>query len=217
MMEEAKSQTVLDHIDQIVVPGNVFENPANEYYALCCWWEGMELLSQQASKADQEAMRHINPDGMFERVVCAGNIGPRNIRYTILNCIFQWYSVTACQYVRTVGAIAKKIGPNGSSPWKYVKRVIPDVLDFRDKVAAHLAFSKSDSRDGDADRILSSLPQIQFVRTRFVVGASRLTLSDGGNQSTAGFGCPWNVTEVHQELRKRCRPDLVSTERGHGL
>lgn len=215
-MEAAESQTVLDHIDRIAVPGNVFEQPANEFYALRCWWDGMELLSQQASKADEEAMRHINPDGAFERVVCAGNIGPRNVRHTILNCIYQWYSVTACQYVRTVGAIAKKINPNGPSPWQYVKKVIPNVLDFRDKVAAHLAFSKGDSRDSDADRVLSSLPQMEFDTTRFVIGPWRLTRSRGSGQSTAEFGEPWNVTEVHQELRKRYRPDLVSTERAHG-
>jgi hypothetical protein len=40
--------TVLDHIDNITVAGNVFERPVNEYWALTCLRDGLEFLNRQA-------------------------------------------------------------------------------------------------------------------------------------------------------------------------
>jgi hypothetical protein len=44
--------TVLDYIDNITVPGNVFHEPANEYWALICFQHGMEFLYHQAHRCD---------------------------------------------------------------------------------------------------------------------------------------------------------------------
>ena len=52
---------------------------------------------------------------------------------------FHWYSISACQYVRTVGAIAYLQDNSRPKPLEYVNSVIPEVKAYRDKVGAHYA------------------------------------------------------------------------------
>ncbi len=47
--------TVLDHIDNIVVPGDVFAEPVNEYWALVWLREGMEYLGATIGRERNDA------------------------------------------------------------------------------------------------------------------------------------------------------------------
>ena len=55
--------TVLDHIDSITVPGDVFQEPFNEYWALICLRDGMEFIYQQVRHCDEVARQLVNPGG----------------------------------------------------------------------------------------------------------------------------------------------------------
>lgn len=50
-MTEA-SETTLDHVDDIRIPGKPFDEPANEYWELKVLWKGLEVLYGQARASD---------------------------------------------------------------------------------------------------------------------------------------------------------------------
>src|SRR5262249_42968235 len=140
--------TVLDHIDNIVVPGAVFQEPKNEYAALLCLWDGLEFLYQQALKCDKVVRQRVNPEGRL-KFFGMGNLPElsQGVPIGLLTCAFHWYAVSACQYVRLVGAIAHQQDNTRALPPDYVRAVIPEVLSFRDKVAAHFAWSTRNNKD----------------------------------------------------------------------
>ncbi|MCC6679878.1 MAG: hypothetical protein IT445_03150 [Phycisphaeraceae bacterium] len=198
--------TVLDHIDNIKVPGNVFEQPANEYWALICLRDGLEFLYRQAVRCDQAAKKAI---GLQEnsKFVGLGNVPELNrIPKTLLTCAFHWYAVSACNYVMIVGAIAYRQGNSRVLPAKYVKKVIPEVLAFRDKVAAHFAWATRNSKDNEAERLASILPPLSFVGESFQVGEFAVVLRDQGTESDSRTIAPWSICAVHKHLRDRYWP-----------
>lgn len=95
--------TILDHIDNIVVPGNVFAEPGNEYWALVWLRQGMEYLYHQVQRCDGVAKQQVNPNGNV-RFWGSGNCPEfRQVPLGLLTCSFHWYAISACQYVGTVG------------------------------------------------------------------------------------------------------------------
>jgi hypothetical protein len=211
------SSTVLDHIGNIKVPGEVFTEPVNEYWALLWLWDGMEWLYRQASKIDQMVKQRVNPDGK-KHVVCFGGLPdfgqfPR----TLLTSAFHWYAISACQYVRTVSRIA--YGRHQSPPRakdrvrEYVETVIPEVLAFRDKVAAHFVWALDDNRDNDAERLASIMPQLTFVDDSFHVGVFAVEMRSSGKTSDSQAIKPWSICRVHHQLRQRYWPDRALLEK----
>ena len=197
--------TVLDHIDKIAVPGNMFEQPANEYWALVCLRQGMEFLYRQAQQCDRVLNQH-NSDGNLE-VWRMGNLPEmRAVPTGLLTCAFHWYAISACQYARTVGAIAYRQDASRPLPPHYVASVMPEVLAFRDKVAAHFAWSTQHSKDNDAERLASILPPLTFEGESFHVGSIAVAVRRGGKESNSQSIAPWSICKVHERLRPRYWP-----------
>jgi len=198
--------TVLDHIDNIIVPGNVFKEPTNEYWALLCLRDGLELLYHQAARCDEMVKQQVNPQDKL-KFVGFGNLPAFNqIPKTLLTCAFHWYAISACQYVRSVGAIANRQDNTRSLPPQYVKKVIPEVLAFRDKVAAHFAWSTKQDQDNEAERLASILPPLAFINDSFHVGALTVARQSAGKASTSKAIQPWSICKVHQQLCQRYWP-----------
>lgn len=197
--------TTLDHIDRITVLGNPFAEPANEYYALLCLRTGLEFLYRQAEKCDQIALKQLDPNKQY---FSFGN-SPllTGIPYQLLTCAFNWYSISACQYVRTVGTIACLQDNSRPIPPEYVKSVIPEVLAFRDKVAAHFAWSSKHSQDNEAERLASIIPQVAFLKDTFQVQVLTVSKVSSGKSSNSKVMQPWSITKIHQRLRKRYWPE----------
>lgn len=108
--------TILDHFDNIRVLGDVFHEPVNEYWALICLNHGMEFLYRQALQCDHAVKRQLNPNGTV-RFFGGGNLPAfTQVPRTLLTCAFHWYAISACQYVRTVGAIAYRQDPTRPLP-----------------------------------------------------------------------------------------------------
>ena len=107
MEEEQQTQrTILDHVENISVMGDVFSPPANEYWALVCLRDGLEFLCRQVEQCEKVVHDRVNPDGKL-RVLFEGNAPKlKGVPQGLLTCAFHWYAISACQYVRTVGAIA---------------------------------------------------------------------------------------------------------------
>jgi len=202
--------TTLDYIDKIIVLGNPFAEPANEYYALLYLRTGLEFLYGQAKKCDQLALKQLDPKRQY---FSFGN-SPllTGIPYELLTCAFHWYSVSACQYVRTVGAIAWLQDNSRPIPTKYVDSVIPEVLAFRDKVAAHFAWSSKNTKDNEAERLASIIPQVAFVKDTFQVQALTIRKVSGGKSSSSKAMRPWSITKIHQRLRERYWPEVIKED-----
>jgi len=203
--------TVLDHVENITVPDNVFAEPANEFWALVCFWHGMELLYHQAKKFDALAASRLGA-GPGYRVVGMGNLPQlSDMPKSLLTVSFHWYAISACQYARVVGAIArdqKKF--RWAKSLDYVKEVIPEVLVFRNKVAAHLIGAEDDARDNDAERLASYLPSLHWGGDSFYVGASVVQTVRNGTASTSTAIKPWSLCKVHEQLRDRYWPDRAA-------
>jgi hypothetical protein len=110
-----------------------------------------------------------------------------------------------------VGAIAYRQDKTRPLPPHYVRGVIPEVLSFRDKVAAHFAWSTEHSKDNDAERLASILPPLAFVDDSFHVGAIRVGLSREGKESNSASIAPWSICKIHERLRTRYWPDAMGS------
>jgi hypothetical protein len=205
--------TTLDHVEGITVDGDVFTEPANEYWALRSLWDGLEFLARQASDCDNIARQQLNPDGNFEIFSYGNDPDLKGIPLGLLTCAFHWYAVTACQYVRTVGAIAKRLDSTRPSPPKYVAQVIPEVQAYRDKVAAHFAWASMHERDNDAERAASIMPAVTFQNDSFFVGAMTLIIRAHGKTSDSRSIEPWSINSIHGRLRARYWPDKNKQDR----
>lgn len=208
-MNENKQFTILDHIDDIKVAGDVFREPSNEYWALICSKQGLDFLYRQAARLDAITQSKLNPTGKL-KISASGNIpGTENLPKALLTCSFHWYAISACQYVRLVGAIAYKHDNNRLTPLKYVQAVIPEVLAFRDKVAAHFAWSTKHPDDNDAERLASIIPPLTFIDDSWHVSAIKVTISKSGKKSTSAALKPWSISKIHIRLVNRYWPELL--------
>ncbi|MFC1783833.1 hypothetical protein ACFL02_09660 [Planctomycetota bacterium] len=198
----SSKSTILDHIDNISVPEDVFSEPANEYWALICVQKGLSFLNHQVAKCEEIVNQRNAPSQI--KTTCFGN-DPRleGIPRDLLTCAFHWYAISACQYVRTVGTIEYE---NDRDVNGYIRKVIPDVLSFRDKVAAHFAWTKSHSSDNKAERMISIMPQLNFQENSFFVGSWKLTNTSSGETTNSEAIKPWSVTKTHECLCNRYWP-----------
>ncbi|MEW6715006.1 MAG: hypothetical protein AB1306_07960 [Nitrospirota bacterium] len=206
MNANEKRRTILDHIDNISVPGDVFSKPSNEYWALICLREGLEFLYSQVVQIDKITQSILNPEGKKKYVSSGNGPGTVDIPKPLLTCSFHWYAVSACQYVLTVGAIACKQDNSRPIPRKYVEAVIPGVKAFRDKVAAHFAWNSKHSQDNDAERLASIIPPLSFVEDSWHVGVMQIAMSKGGKLSTSESIRPWSITKIHDDMTRRYWP-----------
>jgi len=208
-MAETRDQewTILDHIDGITVPGGVFREPANEYCALICLSEGMRYLYHQVKRCEEVVERRVNPQGNL-KVAGFGNLPEfHDLPMPLLICSFHWYAISACQYVRTVGAIAHSQDQTRAKPPDYVKSIIPEVLAFRNKVAAHFAWATKNERDNDAERLASILPPLVFADGRFIASGYTVTLRRSGKTTDSRTIAGWSLTEVHERMIARYWPN----------
>ena len=203
-MSEDGKQTVLDHIDGIKVDGNVFQAPANEYWMLCCLWYGMEAIYDLAKKCDDAFLATV-PQGTM--VFEFGGAPPAGIDVPLLTCSFQWYAMSAYQYGMIVGNIAYQQDQSRPLPDKYVERVMPEILVFRHKVAAHFAWTKGNKRDNPAEQLASVMQIPTFVRDSYFVGAMKIGVGKAGDHSTSEAIKPWSIRKMHEQLRARYWPN----------
>lgn len=198
-------KTTLDFVDKITVPGDPFAEPANEYWALVYLRHGLDYLDRFVCEQEEDVRSKVNPEGKL-RVFMLGNPPDlASVPKALLTCAFHWYAISACQYVRTVGAIAWKQDGGWPKPNDYVQQVIPEVLAFRNKVAAHFAGCTQNSKDSEADRLLSILPQLGFVNGCFRVGTMMVSTRTRGKESCSEK-MDWSISEVHKRLQKRYWP-----------
>jgi len=199
--------TVLDYVEGIKVPGDVFTKPVNEYWALVFLKDGMKFLYRQVAMCDELARKQDNPEGKL-KIISFGNLPELSrVPKGLLTCAFHWYAIAACQYVRTVGAIALRHDSTRPRPDKYADSVIPEVVAFRDKVAAHFAWTTKNKKDNEAERLASIIPSLTFINDSFYVGAQTVTRRSGGKKSNSTDIKPWSISGIHKRMSDRFWPN----------
>ena len=107
---------------------------------------------------------------------------------------------------RTVGCIAHGVDSTRPLPAKYVEKVIPEVLAFRDKIAAHFSWATQNQKDSEAERKFSVMPTLTFVDSAFFMGAITLSTTSSGKKSDSKVFKPWSISGIHSRLRERYWP-----------
>lgn len=199
--EADTTSTLLDLVDKIVIPGEPLKNPSNEFWALICLWNGLEYLNNCVENCEQTVRSHLSPNnGHF---LFGGFPGIDDSSLSLITSAFHWYAVSACNLTRLIGSIAKRIDNSRPKPPEYTKSVLPEVLGFRDKVAAHFAWTGHNNYDNTAERQFSVMPQLTFEHDAFFVGGMQLHISHGEADSNSKAIAKWSLTKVHLQLRQR--------------
>jgi len=212
---------MLDLTEKIELPDEIKAKFCNELTTLANIWRGMCLIYQWAYKIEQKANEGIKAGDGFKTMPLEVRKAFENkdVRYFsafndpafawvdkgLLYSLFQWYAVSACNYVRLVGYLAKESGSSKQEALAYVEKVIPNVKWFRDKIAAHpvRASKAEDKRDNEADRIASVIYQVVFDNRRFYAPIWQVTIGRKGQQVRGTNPGSWSITETHEKLIKR--------------
>jgi hypothetical protein len=202
-MSTIATQTVLDHIDGIAVDGNVFNEPVNEYWQLCCMWHGMETLYGFAKQCDVAFLATVQEGA---RVVQFGGPGPAGVSIPLLICSFQWYAMSAYQYGLLIGNVAYQQDPSRPLPNEYLETAMPEILAYRNKVAAHFVWAKNNKRDNAAERLASVMQIPVFDGDSYYAGGFTIGTTKGGDHSTSEAIMRWSIVKTHDRLRQRYWP-----------
>ncbi len=212
---------ILDHVDGLDIPDELVSRFGNEFLSLKHLSQGLDLLCHAVKKLEDRAQKQVEDGSVLESMpeeVRAGFRG-KDVKYSsfgndpafkwvplgLLYCYFQWYAVSACNYVRLVGWLLRQADASRPDPTDYVKAVISDTKRFRDKIAAH--FVRADDKEkSQANRTASVMYQVGYTDGRFRTPIWHVSLKAQGEVSRSSVGDPWSLTEVHELIRNRYSP-----------
>jgi len=213
---------ILDKIDKIKVDST--NCPINNLQALDYLKNGIFFLAEQIKIAEKqlpgrkirkikEYEKEIFPDSeyVWEEEIVGLDFSNK---WNYINCIFHWFSISVVNYVRVVGLIEylqrnnlklsnistkKEKEKLRNSCSKYVKKVIPEIQKFRNKIAAHFSATDPYEDENYIDWELSLIPTISSYEGIFE--ANGLTISINGIKNNE---LPvWSITKEFEKLKQR--------------
>lgn len=216
---------ILDYKDNLDMPETIQKNVFNELQTLRNIWQGMCYLNRWTMEIERKANEKVSDESVFQsmplevrkafegkkvRCFASGNTpGFEWLDKGLIYSLFQWYAVSACNFVLLVGYLRQQADSGLEKPRSYLETVIPMLVWFRDKIAAHPVRACKDTRDNEVDRISSVLYPIAFDKERFYAPAWKLTIGQNGRQTKGTNPGPWSITETHEILYNRYR-DLIN-------
>ena len=191
---------IVDHVDNLELRDA--EQYHNELSALYRLWIGLCYLDNEVRKIEDEARERLNTKEM--RVISFSN-NPQleGIPQNLVACAFHWYSVTACSYVQLIGWLVYGRVDEGR---EYLKRVLPEVSTWRNKVGAHFALV-SPRKDNPAVLAQSVMNPLSFDDDAFYVSSLKLSMSSKSQASTSRQDMRWSLTHTHRKLSSRYYPN----------
>lgn len=169
---------IVDYIDNLRVTDENKERLNNELQVHRRLARGLEYLYEQVLRIETDVRMRIHLDGRKHISFAGNNYYGRDVPFDLISCSFDWYAVSVCNYVRVVGLLA--YGGDQAGGKQYYYRILPsEVITYRNKVAAHVAFAMSDCRDTQADRMVSGFPpkwDVIFRDDAFYAADFRVTL-----------------------------------------
>lgn len=192
-----KGPVILDHLTGFELSGVAAQKNHYSLMALARLAHGMFWLNREVLKIEQQTRSEaVSQDVLVDPTVDADWMG-------FVSCAFQWYAVSACNYVQLVGWLKTGSTPGAKA---YVKGVIPRLVQYRHKVAAHPAVTEPRG-DNEADLVASVLTQVIYAHGRFLAGALTLEVKSGKDWTRASGDNNWSLTLAHERLSKRYWPN----------
>jgi len=192
---------IIDYIDKLEFTADNEDYLFDAQMTLARLSQGLFWLYNSVVQAEgfvREKAAKDNSSIVFEDWVI------NNVHSDWLSCAFQWYTVSAYNYVRLVGWLATK-DPGFTS--LYVQRVIPKVTNYRHKVAAHFAITDP-RNDNEADLISSINTNIIYAYGYLRAGAmSEIITDEKGNDLEVSKTISWSLTKTHDALIPRFWPN----------
>lgn len=168
--------------------------------ALARLGEGLFWVYRTVGELERQARLEAAPEDI--RLAVAGGI-LESKPMGLLSCAFQWYAVSACNYAQLVGWLATR---NPEAAKAYLKKVLPRLSQYRNKVAAHFALADP-RRDNEADLAASVMTHVVYAQGRLCAAALTQVVKDGATEIVASRDLSWSLTLAHERLIPRYWPD----------
>ena len=206
-------QVVLDTVDNIVVSR---EQHHNNLSVLRSLHVGLFHLAEFVRRREMEEL----PNQDRTRVQFSIDFG--NNMELLLAPIFDWFAVSLISYLRTIklmefleefeGRLEPLKEKRNKTRLKaairpYLASVAPDVLEWRNKIAAHRSATDPQS-DSLAMMTYSTIPPVGYQTPYFGVGHLAINLGDGSSANLP----QWSLTQKYEELVPRFWPDQELTK-----
>ena len=193
---------VIDHITNLKLSDEQEKGHFNELRSLAYLTTGLRFLYEQVQRVEAEV---INRLPKHKQVYILGNTREmQGINQELVACAFHWYAVTVCNYAKLVGWLA--YGDDKTKVLAYLKRVLPQVYVWRNKIGSHFA-RHSPKNDNPATLVMSVMFPIAFESDAFYTRPFTLTITKGGKQSTSRQDVRWSLTHTHCDLIPRYWPE----------
>jgi hypothetical protein len=192
----------LDRVVNVLLDERAINRYHNELQVLGGWLDGLQFLYSQIRLSEKYACTRF----LSEESDNAVTTPPSGLVFGNLSCSFQWYAVTLCNFVELTGAIGWELDSSRKPPREYVKEVIPAVLDYRNKVGAHVGRARRNATN-PAEQLLSLLPPSALMNGRYTAGSLATHIRRSGT-SSAGRLEQWSLTTMHEELAERYWPEF---------
>jgi len=187
---------ILDYIDNL----ELFDDEVDQHFESCMalarLGEGLFWIYREIVKIELGLRKESEKDDI-ELAIVGGILESKP--FGLLSCAFQWYAVSACNYAQLVGWLATR---DIDSAKKYVKKVMPRLLRYRNKVAAHYAITNP-YHDNEADLIASVMTHIIYVRGRLCAAALMPVVRSNGQEIKVSNDNSWSLTLAHECLVQR--------------
>lgn len=167
--------------------------------ALARLGEGLSWVCREVANVEIRTRQKAAKDNV-EIAVVGGVL--EGLPIGLLSCAFQWYAVSACNYAELVGWLSTR-DTNASKA--YVRKVMPRLLKYRNRVAAHFAVTEPHG-DNEADLAASVMTQIVYVHGRLCAAALTPVVKSNGQEITVSQDLSWSLTLAPERLVPRYWP-----------
>lgn len=192
---------IRDSVDNFELTDDILRQHGNEVGVITYLFGGLEYLYRQVDAVEVAVRERIGP---VVHCFFVGNAPAlAGVPQGLLTCCFHWYAVSACNCVKMIGWMRRQHDTSAPEAQDYVRSVLPEVLTWRDKVAAHFARHTPKRKDTTAELEASVLAPVGFEDGSFFASPMTLTTNRGGQSSTSAALRPWSLTKVHKQLRAR--------------
>jgi hypothetical protein len=193
---------ILDHIDMLELPESTLGDHDDALATLARLAEGLHWINRQLMIYERTASDKARKADILTEV--AGGILEKTPLGTI-SCAFQWYAVSVCNYAQLANWL---IYNDRQKSKDYVTRIFPKISNYRNKVAAHFAFSDPRKEDNEATLSASVITNIVY-HDRHFYAATITPAAQNGIEVERSKIKPWSVTLAHQQIEKRFWPNGI--------
>ena len=191
---------ILDHAEGLELTDDDVDRHFDARMALARLGEGLFSLYRQVGAVEARTRAEASRENVTLAVI-GGILDDKPIG--VLSCAFQWYAISACNYAQLIGWLATH---NADSAKEYMKRVMPRLANYRNKVAAHFALTDP-RRDNEADLAASVMTHIVYTHRRLCAAAIAPIVKSDGQEITVSRDLSWSLTLAHERLVPRYWPD----------